>query len=79
MKTNASVGEGKDEHLQTSVVTNEISVALQKKKKKLEIDLPQDPAIPLFAIYSRGIYLTAKILAHPCSLLYYNSQGMEIA
>ena len=33
MKTNASVGEGKDEHLQTSVVTNEISVALQKKKK----------------------------------------------
>ena len=33
MKTNASVGEGKHEHLQTSVVTNEISVALQKKKK----------------------------------------------
>ena len=33
MKTNASVGEGKDEHLQTSVVTNEISVALQKIKK----------------------------------------------
>ena len=51
----------------------------KKKKKKLEIDLPHDPAIPLFAIYSRGIYLTAKILAHPCSLLYYNSQGMEIA
>ena len=55
------------------------SVLLYKKKKKLEIDLPHDPAIPLFAIYSRGIYLTAKILAHPCSLLYYNSQGMEIA
>ena len=33
MKTNASVGEGKHEHLQTSVVTIEISVALQKIKK----------------------------------------------
>ena len=33
MKTNASVGEAKDEHLQTRGVTKQINVPLKKKKK----------------------------------------------
>jgi hypothetical protein len=39
--------------------------------RKLGIDLPQDPAIPLLDIHPKD-YSTTETLAHPCSLLPYS-------
>ena len=46
--------------------------------KKLKIELPYDPAIPLLGIYPEKIY-NSKRCMHPyvhCSTIY-NSQDME--
>jgi hypothetical protein len=45
--------------------------------KKLNIDLPYDPAIPLLGIYPKVII---KVPAHPClCCTTYNSQAMKTA
>jgi hypothetical protein len=40
--------------------------------KKLNIDLPYDPAIPLLGIYLRNAtQVITKVLVHPCLLQHY--------
>jgi hypothetical protein len=41
-----------------------------KKKKKLNIDLPYDPEIPLLGIYPKECVIT-KAPVHPCLLQHY--------
>jgi hypothetical protein len=42
-------------------------------KKKLNIDLPYDPAIPLLGIYQRNVtQVMTKAPAQPCLLQHYS-------
>jgi hypothetical protein len=43
--------------------------------KKLKVELPCDPAIPLLGIYLRNVnQVTIKAPAHPCLLQHYSQQ-----
>jgi hypothetical protein len=40
--------------------------------KKLKIELPYDPEIPLLRIYPDVSQITTKALVHPCLLQHYS-------
>jgi hypothetical protein len=45
--------------------------------RKLDIILPEDPAIPLLGIYPEDVPTSGHMLHYVCSWLIYNSQKLE--